>query len=522
MAAINPFPCANMDCTKASRSSCSKCKLVSAWKYCEKRCQVAHWPTHKRICKSPLMSDTWQPCWETEDRRSEMARTVHHNPFGQGIYPWGNVPAVDVLNLAQNEGNGHCSDIALLFAASGDLRNVVKTISELSEPFTRRIEATLNDREFYIVARNAILLLFSLTALEAPSIPANGLTHAEALIHLWYSASLPSEIRLQLVSRVKPLFTDVCEQISAKGEEEIVEKTWNFSNRRSMRLVLKKEDWFRLEALCDVPPDLTQQKARHATPSARVAKQRFRKDGLLLPFGHHRVGFDCPNPTFFLPPYVWPMDDKADPLDGWPIREVARVQTMAKEDLYGKLYIYLRKVFQKFLDRLARTEVSNITDAGYLGTRETLRLLSPLLQPPHENPHATMISSYLNAIMEMVNQGDTSDQTPNVDLLMQFLPDIDLFSFLRPDSAQALKFWDARTVVLDRDKFFNRYMRAFRFNQISADLQVAMKDVNTVVEAWPTKPILEPGQKGSQEEFDILLGSNYTCVERFVEWRRTR
>lgn len=34
------------------------------------------------------------------------------------------------------------------------------------------------------------------------------------------------------------------------------------------------------------------------------------------------------------------MDDKADPLDGWPIREVARVQTMVKEDLYGKLYVY--------------------------------------------------------------------------------------------------------------------------------------------------------------------------------------
>jgi hypothetical protein len=51
------------------------------------------------------------------------------------------------------------------------------------------------------------------------------------------------------------------------------------------------------------------------------------------------------------------MDDKADPLDGWPIREVARVQTMAKEDLYGKLYIYLQRVFQKFLDRLARMEI---------------------------------------------------------------------------------------------------------------------------------------------------------------------
>jgi hypothetical protein len=65
-------------------------------------------------------------------------------------------------------------------------------------------------------------------------------------------------------------------------------------------------------------------------------------------------------------------------------------------------------------------------------------------------------------------------------------------------------------------------MKVFRFDQICADLEIEMKDNNTVVEPWPTKPTLNPGEKGSQEEFNILLGSNYTCVERFVEWRRTR
>lgn len=100
--------------------------------------------------------------------------------------------------------------------------------------------------------------------------------------------------------------------------------------------------------------------------------------------------------------------------------------------------------------------MSNITDAGYLGTRETLRLLSPLLQPPHENPHATIISTYLNAIMEMVNQGDEKDRIPDKDLLMKYLPDIDLLSPLEPVSADSLKFWDARTIVLDRQNFFER------------------------------------------------------------------
>lgn len=62
------------------------------------------------------MSNNWRPCWETENRRPALAKTIHHNPFGQGIYPWGNVPAIDVLNLAQNEGNDLYPDIAILFA----------------------------------------------------------------------------------------------------------------------------------------------------------------------------------------------------------------------------------------------------------------------------------------------------------------------------------------------------------------------------------------------------------------------
>lgn len=48
-----------------------------------------------------------------------------------------------------------------------------------------------------------------------------------------------------------------------------------------------------------------------------------------------------------------------------------------------------------------------------------------------------------------------------------------------------------------------------------------MKRINTVVEEWPTKPIVQLGQMEAQKEFDILLGSNHSCIERLVEWRRT-
>lgn len=51
------------------------------------------------------------------------------------------------------------------------------------------------------------------------------------------------------------------------------------------------------------------------------------------------------------------MDDKADPLDGWPILEILRIRTTAKEDLYGKLHSYLQNTFGKFFGRLAAARV---------------------------------------------------------------------------------------------------------------------------------------------------------------------
>lgn len=59
-----------------------------------------------------------------------------------------------------------------------------------------------------------------------------------------------------------------------------------------------------------------------------------------------------------------------------------------------------------------------------------------------------------------------------------------------------------------------------KFKQISADLNVEMKKVHTIVEKWPTRLKLKIGEKGDKEEFLMLLGSNFIGTERHVEWRR--
>lgn len=184
---------------------------------------------------------------------------------------------------------------------------------------TQQISVAINDREFDVVARNNILLLLALATqvnTEAKE-TTTSLDTAEALLHLWYSASIPSGVLSWLEDTAKPLIVDVCKRIANKPPDSILGKTWTFSAGRTLRLVLKQKDWLRLGDFLELGDMTTEGAARiraavtladeradyrdrwyfkDASPFMRIAKQRFQEDGLLLPFGHPRVEFDRPNP----------------------------------------------------------------------------------------------------------------------------------------------------------------------------------------------------------------------------------
>ncbi|KAH6906689.1 hypothetical protein BKA70DRAFT_1286599 [Coprinopsis sp. MPI-PUGE-AT-0042] len=315
---LSQLPCANLQdqgsvqCLNRGDKACSKCRLVS---YCSKECQQNHWKLHKSDCKNPLRSSEWVPTCDREGRPPSypdaptpgddmvtiMRKLEINKKFSTGMWLWGNTPAVDLLNLQSNEGDSK-RDYNLLFAASGDLRNVIKTVNNL--PRT----------SLELCCRNLTLLLILSTV-------SDDALAADVALHFWFSVFLPEEYRshssqepfrltpsstLTVTPNTRgPLGSQITEVLKSyqqpakfAAEDAIQEihrrredPQWN--DFRETRL------YFRLR------------------PSHRVAFRKARHTGLVLPFGASSKAFKAPNSSLFTPTGGWLLTAEVDPLHGW-------------------------------------------------------------------------------------------------------------------------------------------------------------------------------------------------------------
>ncbi|KAF3387278.1 hypothetical protein F1880_000152 [Penicillium rolfsii] len=561
-------------CKQEGRYTCKNCFLVTVSSstelfilYCGPTCQKSHWPLHKPECRMPLGKATWQPAWILENRKPVFMGDGPPVTFGQSKYLWGNVPAFDILRLGSNEGETYSGDLRILFAglysriissysllradissitASGDLRNVVKTVSHLPNSYNQSLEITMNDRDFDIVARNLILLLIALVVQNSDEA-------VDCIIHLWYST----------------LFV---KKIKDKSPSTLLGKTWTFGTH-TLRAIFEQSSWIRLLSFLDKPAGLTAEKAAkiradntlaHARrdyrdrymiylpSSQRVPFYKFRQDGLLFPFGFPRHEFKEPNPTFFQTNDTWPMMDNADPLHGWPLEEVLNTNSgAATADTYGKLFYYLRGLLRSFLDRVSnlkvsfkllhldaavlsddlddnsfsRIDVSNISDRAWLGIHRTLAHMVPLLQNNEQNPHATLITLFMNAVEETMTtmnpedglQGLDPNSRASRDLLKYIPPKEKPRSIYDPS---LIKFQHARELVAKYDHVFERFLEQFKVRETGDFVGAAMKEKHSILEKWPYRLKLRPGQPGAQEEFDRRLRDGVSGKERYIEWKR--
>ncbi|KAJ7714327.1 hypothetical protein B0H14DRAFT_3171451 [Mycena olivaceomarginata] len=103
-------------CPERGLNICPNCRLI---KYCSEKCKNQHWAKHRSSCTHPYLSDTWQPSWVTEGRDPAFLYPSNLvTLFRPTVDFWGDLPAMDCLQLPSNEGDDPYSlpDLKLCFA----------------------------------------------------------------------------------------------------------------------------------------------------------------------------------------------------------------------------------------------------------------------------------------------------------------------------------------------------------------------------------------------------------------------
>ncbi|KAJ4110313.1 hypothetical protein NW768_012073 [Fusarium equiseti] len=148
--------------------------------------------------------------------------------------------------------------------------------------------------------------------------------------------------------------------------------------------------------------------------------------------------------------------------------------------------------------------------------------MSPLLRCPSANPHATLITLFMNLVDEnLTNQDRMAEATiksASTKRLLQFIPP-DHSPIGRHDPG-IIKFSYARESVTNYDHVFNRVAKQFRFDEFPQYMGVTAKEQYTIIEGWPYRLRLEPKELGAKEEFDILMRGGPSGKERYMEWKR--
>ncbi|KAL5119566.1 hypothetical protein ACEQ8H_002412 [Pleosporales sp. CAS-2024a] len=404
------------------------------------------------------------------------------------------MPALDILKMEENEGLQNLDrDISLLFAASGDCRNVVRTIVNLPEGYAGQCTAVLNDRDFAVVARNVIILLSALH--YEPGIG------AAIMIHLWYSALIPAIMLETLQEEILPYIEDVCTKIKDKQAQSLQAKTFILP-RGSLRLILKKEQWLQLISFFKVPEELSREKALV-----------LRRQTSLNP---DRVDYlDRAFLFFFLRDQFLKFYNRFH-----DTRILFQLYNMDAKELPE----YLSQAVKKF-DRI---EIANICDRGYIGIERTLSTFTPLLRPKDQNPKATLLMLFLNATEEKEHELLLEYQKNDMPRRMKRLQDLigldeDILTRIMMGDRNTVQYdpeflrrTNLHAMFADFDRLFDLYLKDVRMSELTKKNRVKMKKQHSIVEKWPYRVT----KSTSVREFKLMDTLSLSGCERYVEIER--
>ena len=135
---------------ESKNHQCTNC--MEAW-YCDKQCQGDNWSEHKSKCQ---MNTGKIVALASRVKRYYLIKAM--SPVVTVTYYWGNLPAVDLINLPMNEGASYSKPLSLLLCGVGDPRNVLLSIASLPDSFEGKVNFVLNDISLCTLARTVLLI----------------------------------------------------------------------------------------------------------------------------------------------------------------------------------------------------------------------------------------------------------------------------------------------------------------------------------------------------------------------------
>ncbi|KAF5328023.1 hypothetical protein D9758_018025 [Tetrapyrgos nigripes] len=585
---LNFLECGNHDlmaspsrrCRNKATKTCSQCLLVS---YCSAACQKEHWRNHKQDCKHPLRLNDWQPRWVQEQRSPAFMQpgtgsnkqTFH----GKDLSLWGNMPAIDILNLNENEGlaASQTRDLALAFVASGDLRNVIRTVNELPENYAGTLKILINDRDQMVQCRN-LLLLVALGMIPELN------EATEIAIHLWYSLFLPNHWLPEIMKILQSsglITTDEGLCTLSPGPHSTLNILMDAETKFffGSTFLLNEPDKLTLGIANNVwsthmrdpnRVDYIERFYLNLEPSHRLAIDEWRRFGVLYPFDACSNYLNQPNPWLFSHDHELFLSDYSSPKEGWDMNaafEAGKAHGTTRANLMGCLYFYLKDQLKSFAHRLRtfhidislvrydavelakaikneavpgiprmisfdRIEVSNAVDAMYAGVKPMLEAWGPFLKPKAENEHAAIIGLFMNWPLYVEGARVKDSNAKMEEMTHKFTeqyPEI-IPKDIGKDRKAMQKLNAIMMSVLhnteichDNSEAFNKYLRGNEAFKACKNAGLKTRTRNTIVphriagtlgSEWNVLPPKLTGEK----KYVLMDLQSFTWQERYVEW----
>ncbi|RXW25332.1 hypothetical protein EST38_g534 [Candolleomyces aberdarensis] len=524
---------------------------------------------------------TLEPSQEDEE---ELKQFLNRGDLNGGSVLWGNMPAIDLINLGANEADTR-KNFSLAFVASGDLRHVMKTVNSLPSNFTGKLDILINDANPYVFCRNLVLLLI------LACVPDEKLA-ADVALHFWYSVFMPTQYRLQVLGRIssfikhfgdpatrgKPYPLGPTSNLTIPWLDEEQKKCLqhymfdpeNSPHRAGIAIDDAQAEYDRVRR-APSRRDYRDRMYALLKPSHRAAFCQYRQDGIVLPLGADNAHFNCANSSLFSLEGKWLQTDYADPLEGWNVEEVienGKAHGTQAEDIYGCLYFFLSTQLRMLAQRIRklpisfklfsteacalakgisgdiftemgitsntrfdRVEVSNILDFNYVGTRGVLTAWSPLLS---QGKHAAIVGYYMNWFMvQKDGRAQGASESITTELTKQMVERSGMLNSRSPLNVHDLESMKTEMFILladmdalyENSKPFKKFLTKQKLDAILREVKLKLRVQHKIVPHRLNLPLAAPSHAlpsfpTEESWYYNTKLHSSTWVERFVEFSR--